>query len=102
MGMSRYRVQDHQYTENKASRVNWFKTEPEKGQFKWFDERVELAAAQGLKILGVIEKPPYWASSGNPRKNVSEKKFMGYPPANLDEFGNYVYRMVNITRIVMA
>jgi hypothetical protein len=75
--------------------TNWFRAEPEEGNFAWFDDRVDLALAHGINILGVIEKPPYWASRGKPRKADPIHSFMGYPPADLKDFWRYVHSLVS-------
>jgi hypothetical protein len=74
---------------------NWFQTEPEKGLFQWFDEKVGIAEKYGINILAVIEKPPYWASSKQAAKNEPLYNFMNHPPRDYKGFGEYVYRMVN-------
>lgn len=75
--------------------TGWFETEPEKGRFRWHDAEVKTVASYGINILGMIEKPPYWASSAHPDKNKSIFEFQGYPPQNLSEFHDYVFRLVS-------
>jgi len=49
---------------------DWFRIEPNRGDFRWFDTDREVQAAEerGISILGILAYTPPWASSnpGNP------------------------------------
>lgn len=73
--------------------TNWFRVEPEKGEFSWFDEKVDIAKANRMNILGVIEKAPYWVYGGKYTKEDSAFDYRGIPP-DLNLFEEYVIQLV--------
>lgn len=75
----------------------WVDIEPQKGVFwdekymksSWekFDAIVSLAEKYNLHIIARLDKPPAWA--------VKDPSVKSGPPRNLEDYGNYVYAVVN-------
>jgi len=72
---------------------NWQQLEPAKGQFKWgrTDQLVEFCDQESLYILGILSYSSEWASSA-PADAPGTHEY--YPPANLDDWKNYVTEVV--------
>lgn len=68
--------------------MKWAYVEPEKGQWRWRDDGIQRFRSAHIKILGVLQTTPKWAS-------VGQQGGMGYfdqyfLPANPEDWKNYV------------
>ena len=82
----------------------WAHVEPEKDVWQWRDEEVKKAVDAGYYILGGFEATPPWASDAPESLKKDAQQFYsddsiwrmawGYPPKNLDDLYDYVYRTV--------
>ena len=75
-----------------GSYAQWFLAEPEKGRFQWFDEEVNALRDRGLQILGVFSRTAPWAGRDPGGEPVDKT---AWPPRDWDEFGEYVFRVVD-------
>jgi hypothetical protein len=73
--------------------THWATVEPEKGTLVWNDEKVRVAHAHGVQILGEFLRVPEWASSAAGK--VTGFDLHQHPPRDLQEFGAYVRAVVN-------
>jgi len=73
--------------------THWKTVESEKGNFQWFDERVAVAKRYGVEILGEFLRVPEWASSAPADVPDYQKRL--YPPRDMDEYANYVRKVVD-------
>ncbi|MEA2518008.1 MAG: large repetitive protein, partial [Chloroflexota bacterium] len=73
----------------------WNRLEPRKGWFEWakFDQAVEISAAHGIGILGVLAFSADWASSAPSTVTGSRRSL--YPPTDLADFAAYVRAVVH-------
>jgi hypothetical protein len=69
--------------------VEWFRVEPNKGQYDWggLDRIVDSANAYGINILFSVVKAPRWARPGNTDFSVEG------PPANPQDFADFLTAM---------
>ncbi len=69
---------------------DWFRIEPEQGQFRWeaTDRIVQRAEELGLEVLGVLAYTPPWASSMTADPRISD------PPASMDYWTELVREAV--------
>jgi len=44
--------------------IDWAVIEPEPGKYNWtwYDEKLQLVASTGVKIIATVANPPYWAA----------------------------------------
>ncbi len=71
--------------------TKWSVVEKNKGHFNYSDEEILLAKNAGFQILGSLDKTPRWASTAPDGK----RRFWSYPPGNMDDWENYVYKVVS-------
>ncbi|WP_101758729.1 carbohydrate binding domain-containing protein [Oceanicoccus sp. KOV_DT_Chl] len=70
--------------------TKWLVVEPKKGVFSFHDDAINLAVDSGFNILGSLEATPKWASTAPD----SDRRYTSYPPSNMDDWENYVYKTV--------
>jgi len=68
--------------------LGWFYLEPRPGEWKFRDAEIALYRRSGLKILGMLQTAPHWASLLDKPRNAYFDMF--YQPKNPSDFGNYV------------
>lgn len=70
---------------------NWSNIEKEKGRFNfdYYDKLVDEILSYDLKIIALLAYGNIWAS-----KISQQKKDIMYPPDNVQDFGNYVFKTV--------
>ncbi len=78
--------------------LSWALREPERGRDAWdgLDERLDLAAQNGLRILVNVVGVPRWVSSStDPKLTVTgEPRWKMAAPTDLDAWSNFVHRLV--------
>ena len=70
----------------------WYQAEPEPGHWVWKDEQVRLVRSYGMEVLGMLGKPPNWASTIPVKKRGWETIY--YPPKSLTQWRDYVAAVV--------
>ncbi|NUQ00465.1 MAG: hypothetical protein HUU35_11490 [Armatimonadetes bacterium] len=75
--------------------TKWPMAEPERDQFQFFDEPVDAARAAGLRILGMLDGAPPWASV-KPKATTGYFAVYNHPdaPDAMARWENYVARVV--------
>jgi hypothetical protein len=68
----------------------WSYTEPNKGEWKWYDDRLAQATKHGLKVMGIIYGTPAWAS--NPPEAPLHLRC---PPRDWADLERYVFQLVS-------
>ena len=70
--------------------IAWYRVEPERGRFTWeeIDPWVREAARQGLRIVGLLDGPPEWATGADDRWVAPVEG------EALADYANYVRRVV--------
>jgi len=76
-----------------SSITHWRTAEPERGKFVFFDDQVERARRNGLKILGEFLRTPEWASTAP--EGADRTASGAAPPKDLSDFENYVATVVS-------
>ena len=74
-----------------GSYAQWYKAEPEKGKFVWYDEPIKAIRDRGMNVLGVFSRTAPWAARPSDRKRNPHSR----PPKDWDDLANYVYRTVD-------
>lgn len=71
--------------------TKWGFVEPEKGQWEWFDDQVALVRSHGMRIVGMLDSAPPWASG------TEERGYFGiyHAPKNIADWRNYVHETVS-------
>ena len=75
----------------------WDDLEPDEGywDFSITDKYVNRCKKEGVEILGVLGKTPYWASGGEWGVGMKPDRPAVTVPRSLDEWSNYVYTVVS-------
>lgn len=70
--------------------TKWGYIEPEPGNWIWHDDTIALALRHGIKVLGLLDSSPPWASG------VTHEGYWSVygVPRNIDDWRNYVRRVV--------
>ena len=77
--------------------TKWWMVEPEQGKFVFHDEVVDEPGKFNISVLGLLDGTARFASTAPPDVLQSEDAWLGwgaYPPKNIADWENYVYRMV--------
>ncbi len=74
----------------------WGMVEPQKGEWQWdrTDRDLELAQEAGYDVLGLLGYSVVWASARDPRHAEGGGGWSMYPPDSMDDWGEYVERVV--------
>lgn len=79
--------------------LSWALREPERGRDVWdgLDERLDLAAQNGLRLLVNVVGVPRWVSSSTDSKLTvtGEPRWKMAAPTDLDAWSNFVHRLVS-------
>ncbi|MGH7631910.1 MAG: beta-galactosidase, partial [Gemmatimonadales bacterium] len=75
--------------------VGWddYEPEPDHYDFDWLHRFAELAVRHGIELRPYIGRTPAWASAGG-----SDDQAWNDPPASLDEWADFVRRLVSAMR----
>jgi len=71
--------------------TKWGFIEPEPGQWVWHDDDIALARRHGLRVLGLLDTAPPWASGAT----ESGYTRVYHPPKDIAQWRNYVRRVVD-------
>ena len=70
--------------------TKWSVVENKPGVFRFFDTEIQMAKDAGFHILGSLDRTPRWASTAP----AGEPRYWAYPPRDMDDWENYVYKVV--------
>jgi len=70
--------------------TKWSVVEKKKGEFRFYDSEIQVVKNAGFNILGSLDQTPRWASDAPEGAN----RPWAYAPENMDDWENYVYKVV--------
>lgn len=77
--------------------TKWWMVEPERGKFVFYDPLIDEPRKFGIDVFGLLDGTARYASTAPQAVLDSGDSWLGwgaYPPHNLADWENYVYRMV--------
>ncbi|KPK65171.1 MAG: hypothetical protein AMK73_03700, partial [Planctomycetes bacterium SM23_32] len=72
--------------------TTWAAAEPEPGQWRFFDDRVELVRSHGIMVLGMLDCAPAWASDAPDDVRGYFRRY--YVPNDVDAWADYCRAVV--------